>query len=104
MRYFAAKQDLFTACGFEYREAEEKWVHKDEPVVMLPIERFTKWSRGSSYTLAPGHRIISPMSPSHEENPGSEKSADSTYKRDSQGRVLERVAIVFTKPASRMRP
>ena len=61
MRYFAAKQDLLTACGFEYREAEEKWVHKDDPVVMLPIERFTKWSHGELESWLHGLGLLTPL-------------------------------------------
>ena len=44
MRYCESKQDLLTACGFEYREAEEKWVHKGNREAVLSIERFVKWS------------------------------------------------------------
>ncbi len=44
MRHCESKQDLLTACGFEYREAEEKWVHKDKREAALSIERFVKWS------------------------------------------------------------
>lgn len=48
MQYFTAKQDLLTACGFEYHEAEEQWVCREDNAdgVVLPIERFTKWSHG----------------------------------------------------------
>ncbi len=44
MRSCESKQDLLIACGFDYREAEEKWVHTDNREAVLSIERFVKWS------------------------------------------------------------
>lgn len=44
MLYCESKQDLLTAWDFEYREAEEKWVHKDNREAVLSTERFVKWS------------------------------------------------------------